>query len=795
MRIRSVAVVGTGTMGAGIAALLARSGVQTLLVGRVPPELPEAERHRPERRRQRSADVVGSLAKAWSPAGPALEDAALIRTACLEDDAGRLADCDWIIEAVPEDLSLKRRVLEGIFRHARRDALVSSTTSTFTWRELADALPESGRRRFLVTHFFNPPCAMYLVEVVRGDSTSDAAVRRVMELLDRRMGRGVLEARDTPGLLANRVGLLALGVAFRRMIALGLSIEEADAITGAPLARPKTGSWRLVDLIGVDVAEAGMDSLHRRLVRDESRDLFAPPVLFRKLVLERRTGRKTGAGFYRRIGGEWHVLDLRSLEYRPVRTVRLDGLTRAREGTGPVERLRRLVNGACCTSEYAWRCLSEVLDYAARRIPEVTCDPSAIDRALRWGWGWRLGPFEAWDALGVSTVAERLRREGRGVPPIVERLLGSGPGRFYTTEGEGERRRRVVFDPTTSRTRPLTDGGGVLRMDDLRVRRSPLVANPAACVWYLGGGVLGVELQTKKGTIRAETLEAIDRALDLAESGDYAGVVLVGGEDDFSLGADLRWMLSRLEGGDWKSIDSLIRRVQRVALRLRYCDFPTLAAVRGRAFGGGCELPMGCDAIQVEPGARLGLVEAGVGLLPAAGGTREMACRAAEGCEGPGDPAHFAHLVAAFDLLWRGAVTRSAAEARAVGLLRRCDPVTPNPARVLEDARRRVVLLAESGYRPPPPRAAVTVAGRAGLADLRLRIARAREGEWASEHDALIGERLAQVLCGGDIDSEHSVDERHLLELERVAFLRLLGEPRTRERIAFTLETGRRLRN
>ncbi len=787
MLIRKAAVIGAGTMGCGIATHLANAGVPCLLLDIVP----DGEG---ERSRIASAAIAGAL-KSRPASFMDPSSAALLTAGNIEDDLGALEDCDWIIEAVTENLQVKRDIYSRIASHRRSGSIVSSNTSGISLGLLVEGLDEDFRSSFLVTHFFNPPRYMYLLELVRGADTSEEVFSAVRDFAEVRLGKGVVECKDTPNFIANRIGVLCMGASCVYQEEAGLSIEEIDAITGPVIGRPKTATFKLHDLVGIDVALMVMKNVYDLVPDDESRELFKAPAFLQRMVDEGRLGRKSGGGFYRKEGKDILVLDLESFEYREAREVSFPSLESAREEKGLPARIQALVSGDDPASAYVWKLLSETMLYSARRVPEICDDLVSVDRALRWGFNWELGPFELWDALGVRATVERLEEEGREVPALVEALLSGGQDSFYSVAGEGTDRRRSVFVPGGGTLETIEDRAGVILLDNVRMRGEPLESNPSASVLDIGEGVLCVEFHSKMNTISGETLELVRRGVDAAEQGGYAGLVIGNQAPNFSVGANIKELASAALEKDWKTIEGMIRGFHTTALKLRYSSIPVVCAVQGMALGGGCEIPLACDAIQAAAETYIGLVELGVGLIPAGGGTREMACRAAEAVP-PGYPVDsFGFLMRYFENIAMAKTSGSAAEARQLGYLRPVDGISMNRDRVLCDARTRVLSISAEGYRPPCPRLGVKVAGGAGIAELQILLSQYSGGGFISEYDEFLAGRFAYALCGGDIDAEFPVSEQYLLDLECEVFLGLLGEQKTLDRIAHTLKTGKPLRN
>ncbi len=792
MLIKKAAVIGAGTMGAGIAGQLANAGVRCLLLDIVPPGLAEGETD-PKARSRFALEAVKRGAKTKMFLSTA--DASLVEVGNIEDDLEKIRDCDWIVEVVTENLEVKKDLYSKIAKYRRPGTIVSSNTSGLSLHLLVEGLDEDFRRHFMITHFFNPPRYMYLLELVRGQDTLPEVYETIERFADVRLGKGVVECKDTPNFIGNRIGVFNMATCCQQLLDVGLTVDEVDAITGPALGRPRSASFRLQDLVGIDVSVMVMENVKNLVPDDESVKMFTPAGFLKRLVEEGRLGRKSGAGFYKKVGKDILVLDLDTFEYRPQKKVEFDSLTRAKQGKTTAERIQRLVAGDDRAAEYAWRNVSETLIYSARRVPEISDDIVSVDRAIRWGFNWDLGPFEIWDALGVRETAERMAKDGHEVPPLVEKLLSSGNDSFYGSVGAGKDHRRVVFSPLTLQQEEEPARPGVILLDDSRHRDAPLRSNAAASLWDVGDGVLCLEFHTKMNSIAVETLQAVQEAVDEVEGGDYAGLVIGNQAPNFSAGANLVLLSALAKEKKWDDIAELIRSFHRTVLRTRYSTKPVAAAVHGLTLGGGCEIPLGCCHVQAAAETYMGLVELGVGLIPAGGGTREMACRASESVPSGVAADFLPFLKRSFELMGQAKFSSSAAEARDFGYLTAVDRISMNRDRALADAKRAVRTLAESGYRPPRPRSAVRVAGGPGVAEFRVLLHQYREAGYASDYDVFLAGKLAYVLCGGEIDRENTVTEEYLLDLEREVFLSLCGETKTIERIDYTLKTGKPLRN
>jgi 3-hydroxyacyl-CoA dehydrogenase len=755
--IRSTAVLGAGTMGAQIAAHLANAGLPVLLLDVTADAV------------ARGLDRLRALRPdPWF--GP--EGRHLIHQGSF-DELPRLAPADWIIEAVTEQLDVKQRLLARVETHASPHAILSSNTSGIPLSDIAVGRSPEFRRRWLGTHFFNPPRYLRLVELIPTADTDAAVTARLSECLDHRLGKGVVVARDTPGFIGNRLAIFG-AIRLLHLLASGaFTVEEIDAVTGPAIGRPRSATLRTLDIAGLDILAAVAADLSRRLPPDEGRQ-FELPALVRTMIDRGLTGVKTGQGFYRRVkdGDDSSILalDAATLEYRASVTPALPSLDLARSiaDTGP--RLRALFLGRDRVGDLLRQTLGATLVYAATVAPDIAQSLDDVDRAMRWGFGWDLGPFETWDVLGVRTVLESC-----GVadpPPLVRQLLDTGRDRF--------------------RDQPLGPAGpGLLILQSAKARSQTLRQNAGASLVDLGDGVLSVEFHSKMNAIGGDTLEMLHAGVDEAAS-NFAALVVGGEADPFSAGANLMLLLLEAQEGHWEEIDLMVRAFQRATMALKTSGVPVVAAPAGLALGGGCEICLHADRVQAAAETYMGLVEAGVGLIPAGGGTKEMLLRAVDRA---GAMAPAPHVRAVFETIGLGKVSTSGVHARRLGYLREVDGVTMNRERVIADAKARALARVREGYQPPERRMAVPVGGADMYAALSLGIHLAWRAGRISDHDAIIGRKLASILSGGDLSHGSVLTEDGLLDLEREAFLSLCGEAKTLARIAYTLKTGKTLRN
>jgi len=792
--IRRAAVLGAGTMGCQLAALLANAGVPVLLLDVVPPELTDDERRRgltldhPEVRNRLSRAGLERALQMRPAAFTLPERAQLVTVGNFEDDLARIAECDWVIEAVVEDLSVKQAMMERVERFWRPGVVVSTNTSGLPVREIAHGRSDAFRGHFLGTHFFNPPRYLRLLEVIPLPDTDPEVVRWVEEVAGRILGKGVVVCKDTPNFIANRIATFGFLHTVRVMVEEGLTVEEVDELTGPFLGRPRTATFRTADLVGLDVLAHVARNSYQRLVDDEQREVFQLPEFLQAMLDRGWLGDKSGGGFYRRTDGEVLALDPRTLEYRPRQRPRLPSVEAVRNLDDWARRVKAVLGSGDRAGRFLWRVLSGVLVYAARRIPEISDDLVTVDRALRWGFGWEMGPFETWDALGVAEVARRLESEGVALPPVVQQVLDSGGCFYRRRDGTLE-----VFDPLRRAYVPVRWPEGVLVLKERKAQGAVVARNAGCSLVDLGDGVLGVEFHTKMNAIGEDIVRMLQQALREAER-HFDAVVVANQGPDFSAGANLVLLLVEAQEGNWDELELAVRTFQQLNQALKYFPKPVVVAPHGRTLGGGCELVLHAGRVQAAMETYLGLVETAVGLLPAGGGLKEMAVRAAERFpeEVAGDL--FPVLRWAFELVATARVSTSAEEARKLGFLRPGDGITLNPDRLVADAKEVALCLVRTGYRPPL-RSPVRVGGERVRAALYAGLHNLRAGGHITEYDEHVGRKVAYVLTGGDVPEGSRVDEQHLLDLEREAFLSLLGERKTQERIRHMLERGRPLRN
>jgi 3-hydroxyacyl-CoA dehydrogenase len=760
-RIRSAAVLGAGTMGAQIAAHLANAGVPTLLL---------------DVNAQVAADGL-KRARSLSPDPFFTSTAAsLIRTGGLDTDLAQLKGCDWIVEAVVERLDVKQALFEQVDRHRGADAIVSSNTSGIPIAALAEGRSEAFRRHFAGTHFFNPPRYLRLLEIIPTAESAPAVIDALTAFADGRLGKSVVIAKDTPNFIANRIGLFGVMQIFRAMDGQ-LSIDDIDAITGPAIGRPKTATFRTMDLAGLDILAHVTRNLAERLTDPAERTAFELPPVVAELVKRGWIGSKSGQGFYKKqADGTILTLDPSTLEYGPKRKSRLPGLDAVKAVDDPAARIRTLFLGKDAVGTFLRATLGPTLIYAARVAPTVAHSIDDVDRAMRWGFGWELGPFETWDAIGVSAVAAGV--PDGDLPPLAREAVERGAFRVPQSPGS----RAVALVP------PAAPGLQILRT--ARERNAIVRRNAGASLVDLGDGVLCVEFHSKMNAIGGDTIDMLLAGVKQAEAG-FTGLVVGNDAPNFSAGANLMLLLLEAQEGNWDEVDMMVRAFQRATMGLKYAAVPVVVAPGGLTLGGGCEIALHGDRVQAAAETYMGLVEVGVGLIPAGGGTKEMLARAVANLPPGIDLLPFVQR--AFEAIGFARVSTSAAEARRLGYLREADGITMNRERLIADAKAQVLARAATYVPSQPP--LVRAGGEGVEAALKLGVHLAWRAGRISDHDALIGRKLAAILSGGTIASNGTVTEQQLLDLEREAFLSLCGERRTLERIAHTLKTGKPLRN
>jgi 3-hydroxyacyl-CoA dehydrogenase len=784
--LRKAAVLGAGTMGSRIAAHLANAGLPVVLL-----DIPAKEGPR--------SAIASQALEALKKSKPAAfydpAYAARVSVGNFDDDLTLLADCDWVIEAVTENLVIKQALLDKVVPHLKREAILTTNTSGLPVASIAAGLPAEVRRRWFGTHFFNPPRYMRLVEIVPTPEADPAAIAAVAHFADVLLGKEVVFARDTPNFIANRIGVFIMLEAVRLMQEEDLTIEEVDALTGTAIGWPRTGTFRLADMVGIDVLA--------HVAANFEGSGAAPPFIAR--MLERGwLGDKTRQGFYKKekdAGGKEirYVLDWKTLEYTLAVRPRIPSLEMAKNAERLPERLVQLLCGDVRKDKAArfhWRLLSALWNYAADCLPEIADNAASVDRAMRAGFNWEMGPFQLWDAVGVPGTAARMQLAGERVSPIAERVL-VGAQSWYRKDG------RECFDVVSGAYRPVAEAVGIARIAKFRAANGVVKCNPGASLIDLGDGVACLELHSKKNAVGEDIVRLVTETCSPASAAvrNFEAFVIAGDAEHFSVGANLMQLLLSAQEGEWDEVDFAVRAFQRMTAAIKFCPRPLVVAPYSFCLGGGAEIAIHGARRQAHAELYMGLVETGVGVVPAGGGCKEMLIRTLDLVAAAHETGRMesveltAALRRTFETIAMAKVSTSAIEARHMGMLLPADRITMNRERLLNDAKQSARELAAGGYTAPIPRTDIPAPGENLLASLKMGVHMMRQGEFISDHDVKVANKVAHVLCGGPVTPGTLVSEQYLLDLEREAFVSLCGEKKTQERIAFTLKTGKALRN
>jgi 3-hydroxyacyl-CoA dehydrogenase len=763
-------------MGARIAAHFANAGIPALLLDIVLPNQPN-----------RNAAALGGLDAALKQKPAAFftpETKSLVTPGNFEDDLAKIRTCDWIIEAVTENLEIKRALLEKVLKHRKPGSIFSTNTSGIPLVSIAEGFPSEFRRHFLGTHFFNPPRYLHLLEMIPGPETLPEIRDHIADFADHHLGKGVVPCKDTPNFIANRIGSFLGGTVQNLTVEMGLTIEEVDALTGPLIGLPKSASFRLLDIVGLDIWAHVTKNLYDLVPNDPWRERFVLPPFFAQMIERGWLGDKRGQGFYKRIGKgdkkEILALDLHTLEYQPSKKARFASVEGVRNIEDLPQRLRALMGLTDRAGTFLWRLFSDLVLYSAGMIPEISDRVVEIDRAMRWGYANSLGPFELWDALGVEESVSRMRKEQRQIPENVEKMLCTGAKSFYEAPDHDRRPHHEYFDFLANSYKWLEDRPGITVLKDVKHAHGVVKKNGGASLIDIGDGVLCLEFHSKMNSLGDDQVSLVRAGIE-ETSKNFEAMIIANQGDNFSVGANLMLVLLAAQEEEWEELEAAINRFQQATMMIKYAPKPVVSAPFGMTLGGGCEIAIHSARVQASAETYMGLVEVGVGVIPGAGGTKEMLVR-------------FGNAQKAFELIAFAKVATSAAEARGFGLLRPQDQISMNPERLIDDAKSLALSIAP-GYAPGVPRTDVEVGGAEDLALLKTGIYLARQANYISDYDTVVGEKLAYVLSGGPLSGRQTVSEQYLLDLEREAFLSLCGQRKTQERMQHMLKTGKPLRN
>jgi 3-hydroxyacyl-CoA dehydrogenase len=811
-RIHKVAVLGAGTMGARIAAHFANAGVPSYLLDIVPPDADGPARNK---------IAVAGLEAAKKSKPAAFFEAALARLVTvgnLEDDLKHLSEVDWIIEAVVENLEIKRALLKKVEAVRKPGTIVSTNTSGLPVAKIAEGFSDDFRKSWLGTHFFNPPRYMRLLEIIATPETDRAAIEAVTHFSDVNLGKGVVFAKDTPNFIANRIGTFSVLNVMRLMQEMDLSIEDVDALTGDAVGWPKSATFRTIDLVGLDILGHVVGNMEKSGGQENTPHPSPLPDFYKQMLERKWLGDKTKGGFYKRGVGrapspanagkedDRLALDWKTLEYRPRQKAKFPALEMAKniEDTGARLRMLLGLEGSPQRGDKAgaflWSVLSDLWNYSANRVPEISDSIVEIDRAMRLGFNWKLGPFELWDAAGIEATVARMKKEGRAVAGNVEQLLAGGKKSWYLDDPKAASG-RVYFDLRSAKYAPVEVPQGVWSVEVAKKSNGVVKKNSGASLIDLGDGVACIEFHSKMNSLGGDIVSLISQTLKPGGPGDgFDAFVITNDADNFSVGANVMLLLMSVQEEEWDEVDLAIRQFQGMTQAIKFSPKPVVVAPFGLCLGGGTEITLHAAARQPHAELYAGLVEVGVGLLPGGGGCKEMLLRAVDSAAairpGRGESIELMEAMKkAFETIATGKVATSAHEARSLGFLHESDNITMNRERVLADAKARALELVRAGYEPPQPRTDIPAPGENVLAALRLGVHIMRQGEYISDHEVKIATKVAEVLCGGNVTPGTPVSEQYILDLEREAFKSLCGERKTQERIQYTLKTGKTLRN
>ena len=777
--IEKVAVLGAGVMGAQIAGHLANAGIPSCLFD-INDELAE--------------NGVSSLTSLKPAPLYKPKNAELVTPCTYDNDIEKIAEVDWVLEAVVERLDIKEKVYQSLLPHIKDTAIITSNTSGIPLADLTDSLPDNLKQRFMITHFFNPPRYMQLLELVRGEHTSDETYSTLVDFGESVLGKGIVHAKDTPNFIGNRIGVYGVMTTMNLAIEQGLTIEEVDKLTGPISGRPKSATFRTSDVVGLDTLKHVATTTYDKAPEDEERDMFQIPDILNQLIDSGRLGQKTKAGFYKKNQNKSiHSVDYKTGEYTPQEKVRFDCFRIAKDHQKLDDKLKALCYGNDRGSKYFWEITAKTLIYSANRIPEISDDIVNVDNAMKWGFAWEMGPFESWDAIGVRNSVDRMKSEGKKVPSWVLEMLETGRETFYVTEN-GE---RSYWCPTEKHPVVINQNPKALNLNLHKSKGITLKRDLSASINDLGDGILNVEfhsiLQPTLNPIDGSYIEMINHALDLIENGDYKAMVLGHQGPNFCAGANLNLILELCENKMWDELDLAVKTLQDTTQRIRFSKIPVVAVPFQLVLGGGVEIVQPAAHRVAAAETYMGLVEVGVGLIPGGGGNLRMILNAMD--SGTGRMGAFQKIQKTFETVGFAKVATSADEAKHLGYLKKDDTVVLNRDYLIQTAKDKAIELTE-GYQPPTYRDDLKLPGRGGRTALSMALKGFKMQGKISEHDMKIGEKLAFVMTGGDkAGLTKTVDEQYILDIEREAFISLCGEKLSQDRISYMLKKGKPLRN
>ncbi|OAB34051.1 3-hydroxyacyl-CoA dehydrogenase/enoyl-CoA hydratase family protein [Paenibacillus glacialis] len=794
--IRKAAVIGSGIMGSGIAAHLANVGISCILLDVVPKNLTDEETQKGyslEHPAVRNRLATGAIAKLRKSTPSSLYDdtfAERITAGNLEDHLSHISEVDWVIEVVVENLQVKKDLLNKVERYWKPGTIVSSNTSGISIQEMVADCSEPFQASFLGTHFFNPPRYMKLLEIIPGTKTDPGIVQQMKVFCQNVLGKGVVLAKDTPNFIANRIGTYGLLITLQEMLKNGFTIEEVDAVTGPALGRPKSATFRTLDMVGLDTFVHVADNVYANITDETEKAAFAAPDALTSMVARGWFGEKSGQGFYLKKkgtnGSEIWSLDLVSMEYYPQKKVTSGSLEAAKLAKGARGKTKALIAAGDRYSEFAWNILKQVLIYSAEKVGEIANSIHEIDEAMKWGFNWELGPFETWDAMGLVRSVERMEREGLSVPSWVKEWIAAGNQSFYQKE------KGTLYYVSEQSLKLVEQPPEIITLSSLKEQNKIVKGNDGASLIDLGDGVACLEFHSPNNAIGADILMMIQQSL-VEVRNNFEGMIIANQGRNFCVGANIMLLLMEAQDDEWDEIDSIIRMFQNTMYKVKRFEKPVVAAPHRMTLGGGVEACMPADQVIAGAETYYGLVEVGVGLIPGGGGCKELALRISQHV-GHSDVDLQPYINHIFETVGMAKVSTSGHDAKKLGYLRSTDRIIANQDHLIYEAKQAVLRMSKAGYEPIPEEK-IRVAGSEGKAVLQLGAIGMRESGYISDHDLLIAKKLAHVLAGGDLQSGTLVSEQYMLDLEREAFLSLCGELKTQQRMQHMLTKGKALRN
>ncbi len=790
--IKKAAVLGSGVMGSAIAAHLAGCGIPVVMLDIVPfPNmLSEAEQKKvatdKKIRNKLASSSLEAALKAKPPAFYTKKAADIIEIGNFDDDFDKIKDADWIIEVVVERMDIKKQILAKVDKFRSPDSIVTTNTSGLSVSEMTADCSDSLKEHFMGTHFFNPVRFMKLLEIIPHPKTKPELLKFMDTFCSDVLGKGVIWAKDTPNFIANRIGVHGMMGTMNAMMKLDYRIDEVDTIVGPPLGRPKTAAFKTADLVGLDTLHHVAMTVYNGCKDDPERETFKPPKFFDDIVAKKWLGNKTKGGFYKKEGKDKLVVDWKTLEYMPQTKPDFPSV-KATKGLPLAEGIKKIVYADDRAGQLAWALASEGLLYTAKRIPEISDTILEVDRGMKWGFNWKLGPFETWDAIGVKESVDKMKAEGKKIPANIETMLKKGNEVFY----KKDKGKLFQYDLVKQKyTEVPKDPKIIILSEDAK----KVMENDGATLWDIGDGVVCCEFHTKMNAIDQDIIDMQHKMIDLLEEDKFDAAVVANHDENFSVGANIFMILMAMNNNQADTVEKLAHELQRANMRMKYCRKPVVTAPAGMALGGGCEITLHGQKVVAAAETYIGLVEVGVGVIPAGGGCKEMTLRMTEGF-GPASPAILPFAQKAFENIAMAKVAIGMKDAVDAGILRKTDVMVPNRDLLIYKAKEVALGMRQENFNPGLPRTDIPVGGEATKAAFMVAVKSMRDAGWVSDHDVLVASKVAHIVAGGNRWEGQTISEWELLDLEREAFMSLLGEQKTKDRIAYMLQNNKPLRN